>query len=80
MNPTQILGLGATVLGLGNLDIKQIEFPIDDDLHSKGGIYGSSGWVLRYDKSSLPLLHDFIYNNIFPEDNELFNQTYMPSY
>ena len=77
MKPSQVLGLGATVLGLGNLDIKQIEFPIDDDLHSKGGIYGGAGWVLRYDKSSLPLLHDFIYNNILPKDNELFDETYM---
>ena len=72
MKPSEILGLGATVLGFGNLDIKQIEFPIDDGIHSKGGIYGNSGWVLRFEKDTLPLLHDFIYDNIKPEDNENF--------
>lgn len=73
MKPSEILGLGATILGFGNLDIKQIEFPIDDNIHSKGGIYGNSGWVLRFEKDTLPLLHDFIYNDILPTDNELFN-------
>ena len=34
MNPTKILGLGATVLDFGNFNIKQIEFPIDDDLNT----------------------------------------------
>lgn len=72
MKPSEILGLGATVLGFGNINIEQIEFPIDDDIHSKGGKYGNSGWVLRFEKDTLPLLHDFIYNNIKPEDNEKF--------
>ena len=72
MSPTKIIGLGATILGIGNFDIKQIEFPIDDDIHSTGGIYGNAGWVLRFDSSTLVLLHDFIFNDIMPEDNENF--------
>ena len=72
MKPSQILGLGSTVLSLGNINIKQIEFPIDDDIHSKGGKYGDAGWVLRFEKDTLPLLHDFIYNDILPKDNDKF--------
>lgn len=72
MKPSQILGLGSTVLSLGNINIKQIEFPIDDDIHSKGGKYGDAGWVLRFEKDTLPLLHDFIYSDILPKDNDKF--------
>ena len=72
MSPSKIIGLGTTILGIGNFDIKQIEFPIDDDIHSTGGIYGNAGWVLRFDSSTLVLLHDFIFNDIMPEDNENF--------
>lgn len=72
MKPTQILGLAGTVLKVGNLEIKQIEFPINDGVHSIGGKYGNAGWVLRYDKDTLPLLHDFIYKDIKPEDNDQF--------
>lgn len=72
MNPSDILSLGSSVLKIGNTSLKQVEFPIDDDIHSTGGIYGDSGWVLRYDKDTLPLLHDFIYKDILPEDNDQF--------
>lgn len=63
MKPNEILGLGAEVLRIGNYNVKQFEFPIDDDKHSIGGIYGNSGWVLRFEKSSLNILHDFIFKD-----------------
>lgn len=69
MKPTQIMGLGTEVLNIGNLDIKQMEFPIDDGVHSTGGILGNAGWVLQFDPDSLDILHDFIFNDILPENN-----------
>ena len=70
MKPTQIIGLGGKVLGLGNLELKQMEFPIDDGVHSKGGnLGGSTGWVLQFTPDSLEILHDFIFLDIMPADN-----------
>ncbi|WP_286183925.1 LCP family protein [Clostridium sp. CCUG 7971] len=70
MKPTQILALGGKVLSIGDLSIKQMEFPIDDDVHSKGGILGKAGWVLQFKPDTLDILHDFIFKNIMPKDNE----------
>ncbi len=69
MKPAQILSLGTKILSIGNFNINQMNFPIDDGVNSTGGIYGNAGWVLRFKESSLDILHDFIFNNIMPEDN-----------
>lgn len=69
MKPAQILSIGTKILSIGDFNIKQMNFPIDDGVHSTGGIYGHSGWVLRFEESSLDILHDFIFNNIMPKDN-----------
>ncbi|HSQ87292.1 LCP family protein [Romboutsia sp.] len=70
MQPTQIIGLGSKVLSIGNLELKQMEFPIDDGIHSTGGnLGGNTGWVLQFDPDSLEILHDFIFMNIMPADN-----------
>lgn len=50
--------------------LKEGEFPITDEIHSKGGIYGNSGWVWVYDMNSTCVLRDFIYNNIEMNENE----------
>lgn len=50
--------------------LKEGEFPITDEIHSKGGIYGNSGWVWLYDTNSTCVLRDFIYNNIEMDENE----------
>lgn len=63
MKPNEILALGTEVLKIGNFNIKQFEFPIDDGIHSTGGIYGSAGWVLRFEEDSLSILHDFIFED-----------------
>ena len=63
MKPTQIISIGTTVLGLGDLSLKQLEFPPEE--FSKGGIVEDDGWVWQYDEDkSLPVLHDFIFKNI----------------
>ncbi|WP_250674628.1 LCP family protein [Paraclostridium ghonii] len=63
MKPTNILSLGGSVLAMGSLDIKTLEFPIEK--YSNGGIYGNAGWVWRYDEDKcLPILHDFIFNDV----------------
>ena len=69
MKPAQILSLSTKILSIGNFNINQMNFPIDDGVNSTGGIYGNAGWVLRFKESSLDILHDFIFNNIMPEDN-----------
>ncbi|WGX75930.1 hypothetical protein QJS64_19020 [Paraclostridium bifermentans] len=63
MKPTTILSLGSSVLAMGGLNIKTLEFPMEE--YSNGGIYGNAGWVWRYDEDKcLPILHDFIFNNV----------------
>ncbi|MGY5266006.1 LCP family protein [Paraclostridium bifermentans] len=63
MKPTTILSLGSSVLAMGGLDFKTLEFPMEE--YSTGGIFGNAGWVWRYDEDKcLPILHDFIFNNI----------------
>ncbi|WP_455542998.1 LCP family protein [Intestinibacter sp.] len=51
-------------------EIIQTEYPIIDDKHVKGGKYKNAGWVWLYDVNSIGVLHDFIYDDIMPEDND----------
>ena len=72
MSPTEIIGLGTKVLSMGNLELKQMEFPIDDGVHSTGHGYiisHQTGWVLEFTPDSLDILHDFIFKDIMPKDN-----------
>lgn len=63
MKPTTILSLGATVLEVGNLNVKSLEFPMEE--YSIGGSYKNAGWVWRYDEDKcLPILHNFIFNDV----------------
>ncbi|MBN8048516.1 LCP family protein [Paraclostridium bifermentans] len=63
MKPTTILSLGSSVLAMGGLNIKTLEFPMEE--YSTGGIYGNAGWVWRYDEDKcLPILHDFMFNDV----------------
>lgn len=63
MKPGEIIKVGTQVLSFGNLDINQMEFPVDDGINSTGGILGSAGWVLQFDPDSLEILHNFIFKN-----------------
>ncbi|TQQ83976.1 LytR family transcriptional regulator [Peptacetobacter hominis] len=64
MKSTQIVSLGISVVRMGNLDIKQFEFPITDSPHSIEGIYGNAGWVIQFDDESVKILQDFIFEDI----------------
>ncbi len=55
--------------------LKEGQFPITDEIHSKGGVYGNSGWVWLYDTNSTCVLRDFIYNDINMEDNKYLNES-----
>lgn len=68
MTPTHILSIGGSILTLGDFNIKTLEFPIEE--YSIGGVYGNAGWVWRYDEDKcLPILHDFIFNDIMYQKN-----------
>ena len=72
ISSTEIMKLALSGLGIlsnGN-EIKKAEFPIIDNVHSKGGIYKNAGWVWLYDVNSVSVLQDFIYRDIDMEDNE----------
>ena len=64
MKPTQILGLGIKILRLNDLSIAQVEFPFANS--SKSVTLPKAGYVVKYDESSLDILHDFIFKNIIP--------------
>lgn len=64
MKSTQIVSLGISVVRMGNLDIKQFEFPITNSPHSIEGIYGKAGWVIQFDDESVKILQDFIFEDI----------------
>ena len=66
MKPTQIIGLGTKILSIGNFDIKQMEFPITDGVNSKSEKVNGK-WVIKFEPSSLEILHDFIFKNVIPE-------------
>jgi LCP family protein required for cell wall assembly len=68
MKPSSLLKVGATILGFGNTDIKQLEFPITESGYSNGGILPGKGWVLQFNADkNLDVLHDFIFNDIMLE-------------
>ena len=54
----------------GGKSVKQAQFPIIDDVHVKGGTYKDAGWVWLYDKNSVVVLTDYIYENIPMEEND----------
>lgn len=77
MSAIELLNLGKSaynILSNGN-SIKQGEFPIIDKVHSKGGKYKDAGWVWLYDKSSVVVLKQFIFDDIPMESNKYLNQT-----
>lgn len=61
MSPNTMISLGTQLIGIGNLDIKSLEFPMDID---KGRKIGNSGFVIPFESEDLDVLHDFIFNDI----------------
>ncbi len=61
MNPNTIISLGTQLIGIGNLDLKSLEFPMNID---KGRKIGNSGFVIPFDSEDINVLHDFIFKDI----------------
>ncbi len=77
MGSVELLNLGYNaynILSSGN-SIKQGQFPIIDEVHSKGGKYKDAGWVWLYDKNSVVVLKQFIFDDIPMEENKYLNET-----
>lgn len=66
MKPAEILNIGGRVLKIGNFNITQMEFPIDDGVNSKNVRINNKS-VMQFEPSSLDILHGFIFENIMPE-------------
>ena len=64
MKPTEIISLAGDILGIGSLSITQIEFPFANA--SSSVTLPNTGFVIKYESSSLNTLHDFIFKNIIP--------------
>lgn len=77
MVSVELLNLGKSAYDIlsKNGTIMQGEFPIIDNIHSKGGKYKDKGWVWLYDKNSIIVLNQFIFDNIPMEDNKYLNET-----
>lgn len=75
MGFVQILNLAYNAYDIVSkgVEIKQAQFPIIDEIHSKGGIYKDAGWVWLYDKNSTVVLKQFIFDDIAFEDNVYLN-------
>ena len=62
IKPMEMLKYVGKVLKIGNFEIKQLEFPIEE--YSKGGILKGKGWVLQFNSEKcLPILHNFIFED-----------------
>ncbi|MEG1285067.1 MAG: LCP family protein [Romboutsia sp.] len=69
MKPTEIMNIGGQVLGIGNFELKQLGFPIND---------GVNGWdakingkaVLEFEPDSIRLLQDFIFEDGDTTEND----------
>lgn len=64
MKPTEIISLAGDILGIGSLSITQIEFPFANA--STSVTLPKAGFVIKFEKSSLDTLHEFMFKNIIP--------------
>lgn len=77
MGSIELLNLGTSAYNILSKDgtIKQGQFPIIDEVHSKGGKYKNAGWVWLYDKNSVVVLKQFIFDDIPMENNKYLSET-----
>lgn len=72
MNPGQIMSLGMTVLNLGDLHLTTMQFP----LHPENEIrLPESGYVIPFEQYEIPLLHEFIFDNKKPSQQDIEEAT-----
>ncbi|WP_419727388.1 LCP family protein [Terrisporobacter petrolearius] len=76
MGSIELLNLGTSAYNILSKDgtIKQGQFPIIDEVHSKGGTYKNAGWVWLYDKNSVVVLKQFIFDDIPMENNKYLSE------
>lgn len=76
MGSIELLNLGTSAYNILSKDgtIKQGQFPIIDEVHSKGGKYKNAGWVWLYDKNSVVVLKQFIFDDIPMENNKYLSE------
>ena len=76
IGPVEMLNMGKNAYNLlsEGATIKQGQFPIIDNVHSKGGKYKNAGWVWRYDKNSVVVLKQFLFDDIAMEENKYLNE------
>lgn len=77
MGSIELLNIGTSAYNILSKDgtIKQGQFPIIDEVHSKGGKYKDAGWVWLYDKNSVVVLKQFIFDDIPMESNKYLSET-----
>lgn len=77
MGSIELLNLGTSAYKILSKDgtIKQGQFPIIDEVHSKGGKYKDAGWVWLYDKNSVVVLKQFIFDDIPMKNNKYLSET-----
>lgn len=62
MDTTQILSIGTTVMKMGNADIEQERFPLDEDCH---GIMVDGVYYLQFnEEATVASLHDYIFEDV----------------
>lgn len=73
MDFNDILNYSKKVLKMGNFNINQLQFPIQE--YSEDKKLGTKGWVTTFNKDKcLPLLHEFIFEDEeFLKENKVYN-------
>lgn len=68
MDPGSIMALGKEVLGIGDLHLNTMQFP----LHPENEIrLPESGYVIPFEQYEVPLLHGFIFDNKKPTKEDI---------
>ena len=73
MDFTTILNIGKKILKMGNFNLEQLTFPMQE--YSKNSRIAQKGDVIEFEKDKcLPLLHQFIFEDEdFLKENEVYN-------
>ena len=72
MDPAKIMGLGMSVLNLGDLHLTTMQFP----LHPENEIrLPQSGYVIPFEQYEVTLLHEFIFDNKKPTKDDIIKAT-----
>ena len=68
MKPLGIIDIAGSILKIGNFDITQMEFPINDGVLAKNDRINGKA-VITFSPDSISILHDFIFDDIIYQNN-----------